>query len=60
MSVGLSDSRFVCHTSEPCKTAEPIEIPFGLRIRLGPGNHILDVGPDSRWEGAIFRADVPL
>jgi len=27
----------VCHTSEPCKTAEPIEMPFGLRIPVGPG-----------------------
>ena len=24
------------------KTAEPIEMPFGLRTRVGPGNHALD------------------
>jgi len=26
----------------PAKTAEPIEVPFGLRTRVGPGNHVLD------------------
>jgi len=26
----------------PTKTAEPIEMPFGLRIRVGPGNRVLD------------------
>ena len=32
--------QLVCHTSEPCKkTVEPIEMPFGLRIRVGPRNH---------------------
>jgi len=36
-SVGLS----VCHTSEPCKKAELIEMPFGLRTLVGPGNHVL-------------------
>jgi len=24
------------------KTAEPIEIPFGLWARMGPSNHVLD------------------
>jgi len=24
---------------------ESIEIPFGLRTRVGPGNHVLDGGP---------------
>ena len=32
----------VGHTSDPAKTAEPIEMPFGLRTRVGPGNHVLD------------------
>jgi len=27
----------------PAKTPEPIETPFGLRTRVGPGNHALDV-----------------
>jgi len=26
----------------PAKTAELIEMPFGLRTRVGPKNHILD------------------
>jgi len=26
------------------KTAEPIEMPFGLRIRVGPRNHVLNGG----------------
>jgi len=32
----------VCHTSDPCKVAAPIEMPFGLRTRVGPGNHVFD------------------
>jgi len=42
----------------PAKTAQPIEMPFGLWTRVGPGNHVLDHrwGPDPpRWEGAIMR-----
>ena len=30
----------------PAKTAAPIQIPFGLRTQVGPGNHVLDGGPD--------------
>jgi len=30
----------------PAKMAEPIEMPFGLRTREGPGNHVLDGDPD--------------
>jgi len=30
----------------PAKTAEPIEMPLGLRSRVGPGNHVLDGSPD--------------
>jgi len=30
----------------PAKTAEPIEMPFGLRTRAGQGNHVLDGSPD--------------
>jgi len=31
----------------PAKTAAPIELPFGLRTWVGPGNHVLDAwGPD--------------
>jgi len=30
----------------PAKTAEPIEMPFGLKTRMGQRNHVLDGGPD--------------
>jgi len=30
----------------PAKTAEPIEMSFGLRTLVGPGNHVLDGCPD--------------
>ena len=30
----------------PAKTAEPIEVQFGFRIRVGPGNHVLGGSPD--------------
>jgi len=45
----------VCHTCEPSKMAEPMEVPFGLRTQVGPWNHVLDGGPDPPWEGAILR-----
>jgi len=41
----------------PAKTAEAIEMLFGLRTRVGPGNHVLDGGPDPPWEGAILRGE---
>jgi len=31
----------VCHSREPCKKAEPIEMPFGLWTRLGPESQLL-------------------
>jgi len=30
----------------PAKMAELIQMPFGLRTWVGPGNHVLDAGPD--------------
>ena len=30
----------------PAKTAEPTEMPFGLRTRVGSANYVLDGGPD--------------
>ena len=54
-SVSWSVCLSVCHISEPCKTAAPIEMPFGLRTRVCPGHHVLDGGPDPPWEGAIWR-----
>jgi len=46
----------VCHSVtlvSLAEMAEPIEVPFGLRTWVGPGNHVLDGGPDDPWEGAI-------
>jgi len=39
----------------PAKTAESMETPFGVRSRVGPGNHALDMGPDLPREEAYFR-----
>jgi len=33
-------------SSEPANTAEPIEMPFGLRTLVDPRNHVLDGDPD--------------
>ena len=41
----------------PAKTAEPIEMPFGLRIQVSPGNNVLDGGPGPPWEGIILRGE---
>ena len=35
------------------KTAEPIKMPFVLRSRVNPGNHILDSDADVPWEWAF-------
>ena len=35
------------------KTAEPIEMPFGIWTLVGPRKHVLDVGPGRPKEGAI-------
>jgi len=39
-SVGLSVGLFVTIVS-PAKTAEPIDMPFGLWTGVGPRNHVL-------------------
>ena len=39
----------------PAETAEPIEMAFGLRTEVVPGNHVLDGGPNPPWEGAILK-----
>jgi len=47
----------VCRSVElmgPAKTAEPIEMPFGLRTWVGPRNHVLDGGP------AVLLRDVAM
>jgi len=50
MSVCLS----VCHNREHYKTAEPIEVPFGVRTRVGPRNHVIVGGSRSPAEGKFF------
>jgi len=56
--VAWSVCRSVCLSVtlvSPAKRDEPIEMPFGLRTRVDPGNHVLDGGPDPPWEGSILR-----
>ena len=35
----------LCHDRKPCKTVEPIEMPFGLWTVMNLRNHVLDGGP---------------
>jgi len=58
LSVGRSVCLSVCQCVSlcvtllsPAKTAAPIEMPFGLRTRVGPGNHVLDEGSDPHGKG---------
>jgi len=54
LSVCLSVCRSVTLVTR-AETAEPIEMPFGLRTPVGPGNRVLDgVDADPPQEGAIF------
>jgi len=41
-SVGMSVCLSVSYDREPCKTAEPIEMPFGVWTRVGQMSHLLD------------------
>jgi len=51
---------FVCvsvctgHDREPCKMAEPIEMPFGRQTCVGLVNHVLDtyvhMGPPGEYD----------
>ena len=42
----------VCHDHEPCKTAEPVVMPFGMLTRVGQRNHVVlsdgDLGPHAK------------
>jgi len=60
-SVGLSVCLSVTLVS-PAKTAAPIELPFGLKTWVGPGNHVLDGVQIPPWEGENFwgKMGVPL
>jgi len=55
-SVGLSVGLSVMLVS-PAKTAAPIEMPFGLRTRVSPGNHVLDAGPDPPMRRGNFEGE---
>jgi len=52
---------FVCLSvtlvSPEKKTGKPIEMLFGLRTRVGSGNHVLDGSPDPPWEEKIFEGE---
>jgi len=37
--------------------AQPIDMPFGLRIRVGQETVYKDGGPDRPWEEAILRGE---
>ena len=41
----------------PAKTAEPINMPFGLRTWVGPRNHVLDGGPDLPIGRGTFKGE---
>ena len=40
--------------------AELIVMPFGLRTRVGPGNQVLDGGPNPPWEETILGKGAPI
>jgi len=44
----------------PAKTAELIEMLFGLRTRLGPRKHVLDSGPPMQRGNFEGERDCPL
>jgi len=41
-------------TMSPAKTAEPIEMPFATWTLVGPGNLVLNGGPDPPCKGTII------
>jgi len=40
----------------PAKTAEPIDMPFGMWTRVDQRNHVLDEGPDQHMRWVNFDA----
>jgi len=48
--------RSVCHSSESSKTAEPIELPFGLWTRVGQRKYALvAVHTGTTWRTSLNR-----
>jgi len=60
LSVCRSVDLSVCHSSEPAKTAETIEVTFGLRTRVGQKNYALDGVQIPSWEGALLGEGRPI
>jgi len=54
LSAAVTDRRSVTLVSL-AETAEPIELPFGLRTWIGPENHVLAGGPDPPAERGNFE-----
>jgi len=51
-------SSMVCRSVtlvSPAKMAAPITMPFGLRTRVGPRNHVFDGGPDPSMGRSNFE-----
>ena len=42
----------------PAKMVESIDMPFGLRSRVGPRNQVLNAGPDLFMGGVILNREV--
>ena len=55
-SVGRSVGLSVTLVS-PAKTAAPIDMPFGLRTRVGPRNRVLDGVPDAPMEWVMLMGE---
>jgi len=55
-SVGLSVGLSVTLV-RPAKTAAPIELPFGSRTWVGPGNHVLDGVQIPHGKGQTFEGE---
>jgi len=56
LSVCLSVCLLVTFVSS-AKTAEPIEVQFGLVTRMGPKSHVLDGGADPQGNGLFREAE---
>jgi len=50
----------VCHSSEPCKMAEPVDKLFALRTWIGPRNHVLGVDLVLHGKGQFLGKGRPL
>ena len=44
----------------PAKTAEPIEMTFGVRTQVGPGNHVLDGVQIPHGKGQFWGKGAPI